>query len=86
MSNKPITVVFLKAWRGYSKDEVAGFAPEEAERLVDNDVAEYKGKPPAKKKPSASSSSSQGASEDESGASGANAPALDAGDDNEGKP
>lgn len=41
MSEKRIPVQFLKSWRGYSKDEIAGFDQGDAQRLVDSDVAEF---------------------------------------------
>lgn len=36
-----IAVRFLKRWRAYNPDEVAGFEPEVAEKLVDGGAAEY---------------------------------------------
>lgn len=46
-----VAVQFLKTWRGYNKDEVAGFPAEQAEALVKGKVAEsYSSgkKPPTK--------------------------------------
>lgn len=84
--SKPIAVVFLKSWRGYSKGEVAGFAQDEAERLVDNKVAEYKGKAPAKKKGAAGAAAGGQPSTDDQGGSD-DAGGNSANDDNDdGKP
>lgn len=46
--SKPVAVKFLKSWRGYSAGEVAGFALDEAQRLVDGEVAEHFDKTKAK--------------------------------------
>lgn len=41
MAEKLIGVVFLKDWRSYNKDEIAGFDEDTAEALVEAEVAEY---------------------------------------------
>lgn len=46
--SKPVAVKFLKSWRGYSAGEVAGYALDEAQRLVDGEVAEFFDKAKAK--------------------------------------
>lgn len=38
--SKPIAVRFLKAWRNYFKGDEAVFPAEDAQQLVDGDVAE----------------------------------------------
>ena len=40
--SKLISVTFVKAWRGYSKGEVAGFEPKVAQGLVDAGFANGK--------------------------------------------
>lgn len=35
-----VAVQFLKSWRGYNKDEIAGFPADQAEALVKGKVAE----------------------------------------------
>lgn len=47
--NNLVAVRFVKRWRGYNPDEVAGFEPEVAEQLVDGGAAEYPGKGAAKR-------------------------------------
>ena len=83
MSSKPAVVRFLKSWRGYSKDEVAGFSQDEAQRLVDGEVAELVGKAKAKPKPSAPSGGSVdgGAADGQDNAGGNDG--AGGGDDNE---
>lgn len=40
--SKLVSVTFVKAWRGYSKKEVAGFDPKVAQGLVDGGFATSK--------------------------------------------
>lgn len=40
--SKPVSVTFAKAWRGYSKGEVAGFDKATAEALVEGGFATSK--------------------------------------------
>jgi len=37
--SKPIPVKFLKAWRGYSAGEIAGFSAEQVKALIDSETA-----------------------------------------------
>jgi hypothetical protein len=62
MSDK-VVVRFLKAWRGYSADELAGFDQEVAEGLKSKGFAEAYEKPKAGKAASAKTSGVKGASE-----------------------
>lgn len=62
MSDK-VVVRFLKAWRGYSADELAGFDQEVAEGLKSKGFAEAYEKPKAGKSASAKTSGAKGASE-----------------------
>lgn len=62
MSDK-VVVRFLKAWRGYSADELAGFDQEVAEGLKSKGFAEAYEKPKAGKAASAKTSGAKGAGE-----------------------
>ena len=83
MSSKPTVVKFLKSWRGYSKDEVAGFSQDDAQRLVDGEVAELVGKAKAKNKPNAASGGSAGAAQGAGSGDGQGGAADDDNDDND---
>jgi hypothetical protein len=62
MSNK-IVVRFLKAWRGYSAEELAGFDEEVAEGLKSKGFAEAYEKPKAGKTAAAKTNASKNAVE-----------------------
>ena len=62
MSNK-VVVRFLKAWRGYSADELAGFDEEVAEGLKSKGFAEVYEKPKAGKAAGAKTSITKNAGE-----------------------
>jgi hypothetical protein len=62
MSNK-VVVRFLKAWRGYSADELAGFDEEVVEGLKSKGFAEVYEKPKAGKTAAAKTSSAKNAGE-----------------------
>ena len=59
--SKPVAVKFLKSWRGYSAGEVAGYALDEAQRLVDGEVAEFFDKAKAKAAASAAAKAQKAA-------------------------
>lgn len=70
MSNK-VVVRFLKAWRGYSAEELAGFDEEVAEGLKSKGFAEAYEKPKAGKTAAAKTNASKNAVDP----GGANSPA-----------
>lgn len=93
--SKPVAVKFLKSWRGYSAGEVAGFALEEAQRLVDGEVAEFFDKAKAKAaasaaakaaKAAAAATAAGGAQADGQGGAGGDGNDNDNDKDDEGKP
>lgn len=87
MSDK-VVVRFLKAWRGYSVDELAGFDPEVVEGLKAKGFAEVYEKPKAgKSAPKASSAKATGetgAAKTSTESSGAAATGAEEGGDNTG--
>lgn len=102
MSKDNVVVKFIQSWRGYSKDESAGFTAEQAKALIDGKVA-VAGKGGAPKaaaaapagkrsaaKAAVTSPATGGAPDDsaggEGGDSGGGEGGEGAGDDNEGKP
>ncbi len=78
-----VPVLFLKPWRGYNPDEVAGFPVEQAAALIDGKVAEAVGKVKGGKAVSRQPASKQVSADEqeEKSAVSAEKPALDADDD-----
>ncbi|UVM48346.1 hypothetical protein LOY38_18365 [Pseudomonas sp. B21-015] len=88
MSDK-VVVRFLKAWRGYSADELAGFDPDVVEGLKSKGFAEVYEKPKAGKTAAAKTSSSKntgdpGAANSPAETSGATSNGAEGGEGNAG--
>lgn len=60
MSNERVVVKFIQSWRGYSKDERAGFDAAQAKALVDGKVAEMVKAAPAAAAPKGSAGKPNG--------------------------